>query len=101
MITKQESSGHRSHYTLFCVLNKAPHHEEVLGGGGITPCINLNIRFWWVVSFMPQPLYPWGKDPPPPYPLDRRLGGPQSQSGHGGRESQNSHYTPWNLIVVT
>jgi len=30
------------------------------------------------------PLYPQGKSPC--YPLDRRLGGPQSQSGHGGEE---------------
>jgi hypothetical protein len=30
-----------------------------------------------VVSFMPLPLYPRGKSPR--YPLDRRLGGPQSE----------------------
>jgi len=30
----------------------------------------------------PVALYPWGKDPQ--YPLDRRLGGPQSWSGHRG-----------------
>jgi hypothetical protein len=32
-----------------------------------------------VVRFIPRPLYPQGKSPQ--YPLDRRLGGPQSQSG--------------------
>jgi hypothetical protein len=32
---------------------------------------------------------PPGKEPQ--YPLDRRLGGPQSQSGHGGEE-KNSTY---------
>jgi len=32
-----------------------------------------------VVSFMAWPLYPWGKSPW--YPLDRRLGCPQSWSG--------------------
>jgi len=37
-----------------------------------------------VVSFTPRPLYPQGKSPW--YPLDRRLGGPQSCSGHGGEE---------------
>jgi hypothetical protein len=37
-----------------------------------------------VVSFIPQPLYPWGKYPQ--YPLDRRIGGPQSQYGHNGEE---------------
>jgi hypothetical protein len=30
----------------------------------------------------PAALYPWGKDPR--YPLYRRLGGPQSRSGHRG-----------------
>jgi len=32
-----------------------------------------------VVSFTPQALYPW-------YPLERRLGGPQSQCGHDGKK---------------
>jgi hypothetical protein len=35
-----------------------------------------------VVSFLPRPLYPQGKSPW--YPLDRRLGGPQSCSRRGG-----------------
>jgi len=55
--------------------------------GGITPRIlNLGTRWRWVVSFTPQPLYPWGKSPW--YPLDRRLGGPYSQSGRGGEEKK-------------
>jgi hypothetical protein len=37
-----------------------------------------------IVSFTPQPLYPWGKSPQ--YPLHRRLGGPQSRSGRRGEE---------------
>jgi hypothetical protein len=37
-----------------------------------------------MVSFTPQPLYTRGKSSR--YPLDRRLGGPQSQSGRGGEE---------------
>jgi hypothetical protein len=43
-----------------------------------------------VVSFTTRPLYLQGKSPW--YPLDRRLGGPQSRSGHGGEEknSQNA-----------
>jgi hypothetical protein len=36
----------------------------------------------WVVSFTPRPLYPRGRSPL--YPLDRRLGGPQSRSGRHG-----------------
>jgi hypothetical protein len=37
-----------------------------------------------VVSFTPLPLYPQGKGLR--YPLDRRLGGPQNQSGRRGEE---------------
>jgi hypothetical protein len=44
-----------------------------------------------MVSFMPWPLYPQGKGPW--YPLDRRLGGPQSQSGCSGEE-KNSQPLP-------
>jgi len=38
------------------------------------------------VTFTPRPLYPWGKSPC--YPFDRRLGGTQYQSGHGGKEKK-------------
>jgi hypothetical protein len=44
-----------------------------------------------VVSFTPRPLYPQGKSPR--YPLDRRLGGPQSRSGYGVEE-KNSQPPP-------
>jgi hypothetical protein len=44
-----------------------------------------------VVSFTSRPLYPKGKSPR--HPLDRRLGGPQSQSGHGV-EKKNSQSPP-------
>jgi hypothetical protein len=55
------------------------------GSGGIVPYIlDLGTRRRWVVSFTPRPLYPQGKCPW--YPLDRRWGGPQSHSGHGGEE---------------
>jgi hypothetical protein len=36
---------------------------------------------------MPRQLYPYGKKPW--YPLDRRLGGPQSSSGRGGEEKNS------------
>jgi len=42
-----------------------------------------------MVSFTLPPLYPQGKSPH--YPLDRRLGGPQSRSGHGGEEKNSFH----------
>jgi hypothetical protein len=44
-----------------------------------------------VVSFTPRPLYPQGKSLR--YPLDRKLGGLQSQSGHG-TEEKNSQPPP-------
>jgi hypothetical protein len=52
--------------------------------------------FWprhlgWVVSFKPLLLYPQGKSPY--YPLDRRLGAPQSRSERGGEE-KNSQSLP-------
>jgi hypothetical protein len=40
---------------------------------------------------MPRPLYPQGYSPW--YPLDRRLGGPQSRFGRGGEE-KNSQPLP-------
>jgi hypothetical protein len=43
---------------------------------------NLGIRWGRVVSVMPDRALPPGKDPW--YPLDRRLGKPQRQSGLGG-----------------
>jgi hypothetical protein len=61
-----------------------------LGSGGVTPRIlDLGIRWRWVVSFMPRPLYLQGKSPW--YPLERRLGVPQNRSGRG--EEKNSHNT--------
>jgi hypothetical protein len=49
--------------------------RRCIGGGGIAPRIlDLGTRRRWVASFAPRPLYPR-------YPLDRRLGGPQSRSG--------------------
>jgi hypothetical protein len=44
--------------------------------------LDLGTSWRWVVSFTPRPLYLRGKNPP--YPFDRRLGGPQSRSGRYG-----------------
>jgi hypothetical protein len=74
------------------VLSQAPRHEDVLGIGGIAPRIlDLGIRWRLVVSFTSRPLYPRGKSPW--YPLNWRLGGPQSRSKHGG-EDKNSQSPP-------
>jgi len=51
--------------------------------GGIGPHIlNLGTTLKWVFSFPLRPLNPRVKAPLP-YPLNRRLGGPQSRSGQG------------------
>jgi hypothetical protein len=52
----------------------------VIGSGCIGPYyFDLGTSWRWMVSFAPLPLYLRGKSPR--YPLDRRLGGPQSQPG--------------------
>jgi hypothetical protein len=43
---------------------------------------DLNIRWRLVVRFTPRPCYPWGKESR--HPLDRRLCGSQTRSGHCG-----------------
>jgi len=67
------------------------HHaiKTYWGSGGLAPHINIGTRWRWVVSFMPQLLYPWGKSPQ--YSLDRRLIGPQIQSWHSGKEKESYH----------
>jgi hypothetical protein len=47
--------------------------------------LDLGTSWRWVVSFTLRLLYPRGKSPR--YPLDRRLGGPQSRSGVRGENS--------------
>jgi hypothetical protein len=70
------------------------HHaiKAYWGNGGISPRIlDLGTRWRWVVSFTQRPLYTQGKSPW--YPLDRRMGGPQSRSGRRGVE-KNSQPLP-------
>jgi len=44
------------------VLNQLPHHEDILGSGGIAPHnLNLSTKWTWMVSFTLWPLYPWAK----------------------------------------
>jgi hypothetical protein len=47
--------------------------------------LDLDTRWRWVISFTPLSLYSRGKSPR--YPLDERLGGPQSRSGRCGEEN--------------
>jgi hypothetical protein len=81
------------------------HHamKTYWGSGGIAPRIlDLGIRWRWVVSFTHRPLYPQGKSRW--YPLDRRLGGPQSRSGCGGEQINSQpvaqRYTDWAVAAL-
>jgi hypothetical protein len=57
------------------------------GSGSINPCtFNFRIKWRWVVSFTPRPLYPR-------CPFDSRLGGSYSRSG-GAAKEKNSHHCP-------
>jgi hypothetical protein len=51
-----------------------------------------------VVRFTPRPLYPQGKSPW--YPLDRRLGGLQSRSGHGVEEKNSQSPPGIELLII-
>jgi hypothetical protein len=57
-----------------------------------------------VVSFTPRPLYLQGKSHQ--YPLDRKLGGPQSRSGRGGEEKnsqpcrESNPRTPMRMMMM-
>jgi hypothetical protein len=58
---------------------------EAFGGRGVYLLLIHDLGTRWGVSgqhHAPAALYPRGKDPR--YPLYRRLGGPQSRSGHRG-----------------
>jgi hypothetical protein len=49
--------------------------------------LDLGTSWRWMVSFTPRPLYPLENCPR--YPLDRRLGVPQSRSGRCGVETNS------------
>jgi hypothetical protein len=60
---------------------------------------NLGTGWRWVVSFTPRPIYSQGKSSW--YPLDRRLGGPQSCSGRGGEEKNFQPHRESNPAAYT
>jgi hypothetical protein len=63
-----------------CLTNQAPWHEGIWDSECTDPCfLDLSTSWTWMVSFTPRMVYPQD-------PLDRRLGGPQSQSGQHGEE---------------
>jgi hypothetical protein len=68
-----------------CLTNSALRHEGLWESDCIDPrFLDLGTSWRWGVSFTPRPLYPRRKSPR--YPLDRRLGGPQSRSGRRGED---------------
>jgi hypothetical protein len=68
-----------------CLTNQALCHEDVWGSVCIDPhFLDLGTSWRWVVSFTLRSLCARRKGPW--YPLDRRLGGPQSRSGRCGEE---------------
>jgi hypothetical protein len=76
------------------------HHAMKMywGSGSIAPRIlDLDTRWRWVVSLTPRPLYSQGKNPW--YPLDRKLGGHQSQSGRGGEDKNSQPHRESNPIT--
>jgi hypothetical protein len=85
---KLQSKGKR--YSCTCTfLTKHHAMEEYWGKGGIAPHIlDLGTRWRWMVSFTPQLLYP-PQEKTTWYLLDRRLGGPQNQSGHSSEEKNS------------
>jgi hypothetical protein len=73
---------------MYPVLNSTSHHEDVGNGHTASSILNLSTRWRWVVNFTPSCFTPGERGPPPQYPLERRLGGSHSQSGHGGEEKK-------------
>jgi hypothetical protein len=79
------------------LLDWAPCHEDIWRSGGTAlHILNLGAIWSWVVSFMRWPQYPQEKDPR--YPLDRRMGKPQSRSGRCGWIREKS-YSPVSLLA--
>jgi hypothetical protein len=79
------SSPHsnRNHFTFKCMQQRcrssctcALHHEDWCTRD--PHLLDLGTSWTWVVSFTLQPLYPW-------YPLDKRMGKPQTWTGEYGK----------------
>jgi hypothetical protein len=72
-------------------LNGVPSHEDVLGSGGIAPVFLTSALDGGMVRITHRSLCFQVKSTW--YPLNRRLGGPQSRSGRGDEE-KNSQLPP-------
>jgi hypothetical protein len=81
----------------YIVRNWTPRYTDVWGSGVIAPRIpNMYTKWRWMVSFTTRPLYPQGKSPC--YPLDMRLGEPQSWSGRSGEEEKTPSLAEIQLV---
>jgi hypothetical protein len=66
--------------------------------GGIAPHIlNLSTRWRWSVSFMPQPLCPWGKSPQ--HPLEGGWVGPRANVDAVAKRRNPFVAPAWNWIL--
>jgi hypothetical protein len=63
-----------------CLINEAPHHEDMVEWRYSSTIFDLGPRWKWMVSFKSRSLHSQ-------YLLDRRLAEPQSRSGRCGEES--------------
>jgi hypothetical protein len=72
-------------YKFVSVLNQAPRYEDVWRSGGIAELF-LTRTLDGVEWSAPRPLPFYLRGNSPRYPLDRRLGGPQSRFGRCGEE---------------
>jgi hypothetical protein len=80
MVTTQIIKFHMSltHEVSLCLTNQALRHQDVWRSRSIDQSfLDLGARWRWVASFTSLLLHPQ-------YPMDRRQGGPQSQSGWYG-----------------
>jgi hypothetical protein len=70
------------------------------GSGGIAPHIlNHGMRWRWVSGqLLTLATIPQGKSPQ--YALDRRLGGPHSQSGHSEDKKNSISARNWTLVTI-
>jgi len=73
---------------MLCLIKQHAMKTYWMSGGIALRILNPDSTWRWVVRYMPRPLYPQGMSTW--YPLDRRLGGLQNQSGSGGEEKKFS-----------
>jgi hypothetical protein len=89
--------GNRTRDLPLCsiVPQHCPYVDAWRKGDTAPHIVNLDIRWRWVVSFMPQAIYPRGRIPW--CPLDKRLGAHQSRSGCCDRFPSMHIFSVWTI----